>query len=130
MNHRSTLRGAAAFAFAASMLACAATTEPPPAPAAPEIDWIPMQTGRSCARAEAACGVGNCVARVENRCAEAVECELVVQCVCQAFTGESGEALARARDNAIPGGKVGLRAHAICGDGEVLATHAQKVTCR
>lgn len=94
------------------------------------VEWMPLETGHSCARGEAACGVGNCVARIDNGCDAPLTCELTIQCVCQAYTGESGEARSRASDTAPAKGKVGLKAHAICGSGEVLATHAESLRCK
>jgi hypothetical protein len=88
-----------------------------------------IDTGETCATAQVACGVGNCAARIHNRCPRAVSCELTVQCVCRAFTGENGEAVSGARDTVPERASVGLRAHVLCGAGEVVATHAKKLSC-
>jgi hypothetical protein len=111
------------------LVGCAQAALAPPV-AANGVEWLTLETGRDCARAEVACGVGNCVARIDNTCDEPLTCELAIQCVCQAVTGESGEARSRASDTAPAKGKVGLEAHAICGAGEVKATFAQAVSCK
>ncbi|MBM4376184.1 MAG: hypothetical protein FJ095_13965 [Deltaproteobacteria bacterium] len=111
------------------LVGCAAPASPPPS-TSNGIEWLTLETGRACARAEVACGVGNCVARIDNTCDEPLTCELAIQCVCQAYTGESGEARSRASDTAPAKGKVGLEAHAICGAGEVKATFAEAVRCK
>lgn len=113
-----------------TLLAVAACSPPEAeAPTADEPEWQPLETGLACATAQVACGRGNCAARVENGCDAALTCELTVQCYCQALTGESGEARSHASDTAPPNGRVGLRAFAICSDGEVVATLAESVRC-
>ncbi len=116
-------------AFLVTVLAaCGAPATP--APKSDAVEWMPFDTGSTCAKAEVACGPGNCAARIDNRCGAPLSCELTVQCVCQALTGESGEARSHAKDTAPAGGQVGLRAFAICSDGEVVATLAESVRCK
>lgn len=116
-----------ALGVAAVFLGCGASTPPPTL--TPTINWFTMDTGESCVHAEVACGAGNCAARIDNRCRAPKTCELTIQCVCQAFTGESGEARSHARETVPAGAKFSFRAHAICSDGEVFATHAESVGC-
>ncbi|MBM4360106.1 MAG: hypothetical protein FJ096_18525 [Deltaproteobacteria bacterium] len=122
-------RLAARVSSAALLLgACASPPAEPPKPEA--AGWLPMETGSSCTKAEVSCGPGNCAARIDNCCDQPRTCKLTVQCICQAFTGESGEARSHASDKALAHGKLGLRAFAICSDGEVVATLAESVDCR
>lgn len=109
------------------LLCGCAAPKPPPVDKGP--DWQPMGAGRSCARAKVACGHGNCAARISNECSTALTCELTVQSLCRAFTGESGEAIAR-KTETIPGGEPGgVLAQVICNDGEVLTTRALQLQC-
>jgi hypothetical protein len=89
-----------------------------------------LDAGLGCVTAKVACGVGNCAARIHNQCDAPLTCELSVQCICRAFTGETGEATSRARDTVPAGARVGLRAQVICASGEVTATHAKRLACR
>ena len=112
----------------AFLCACA---EPPP-PQAPEddLDWLALDTGRNCAQAAVACGPGNCAANVENTCNKPVTCDLRIECICRALTGEEGPAMATSGEYTIlAGGKEGLSAKVICDSGDVLATIARTVRC-
>jgi len=95
-----------------------------------QLQWNVLKTGKACVRAKAACGVGNCAARIANHCGQPVSCELTVQCICHAMTGESVEAIERTRDTVLAGDEVGLRAHVLCATGEVQATYAKRIHCR
>jgi hypothetical protein len=111
------------------LLLAACTPEPvvslPGGPA-----WNELDTGKRCASARVACGTGNCAARIRNACDTAVTCQLTVQCVCRALTGEQGEALGRTEDTILAGAAGGLLARVVCDEGDVLATLAKNVRCR
>ncbi len=95
-----------------------------------EPEWFALATGKSCARAEVACGLGNCAANVDNDCKTAVTCQLRIECLCRTATGEEGPATGRSEDT-IPGGsRGGIATHVVCNDGEVMQTLARTVTCR
>ncbi|HHH10877.1 MAG TPA: hypothetical protein ENK23_02215 [Sorangium sp.] len=93
-------------------------------------EWVALSTGRSCARGRVACGVGHCAANIANHCPTPITCELTVQCICAAYTGENGEALQRASETILPGQEVGVMAQVLCDEGEVVVTHAQRLNCR
>jgi hypothetical protein len=93
-------------------------------------EWISHDTGRSCAAARVACKAGNCAANVQNTCETPVTCDLYIECICQAYTGEEGPATATSGKNTILSGeKDGLAARVLCNSGEVVATIARRVTC-
>ena len=95
-----------------------------------DIDWIDLETGRNCAPAEVACGPGNCAANIANRCKAPVTCNLRMESICRARTGEEGPATATSGENTILSGeRHGLAARVICDQGEVLATIARTVDC-
>ena len=100
-------------------------------PAEPdEPDWLQLETGRACAKAEVACAPGNCAANVDNKCSSPVTCDLKIECICQGHTGEEAPATATSGDNTILSGeRVGLAAKVICEAGDVLATIARTVHC-
>jgi len=119
------------FVVLASLLTLVGCDAPEPKSAAKgQPDWKLLDTGRSCAAAKVACGVGNCAARIENRCNKPVICKLSIQCICASYTGESGEARANAQDLILAGDDGGMLARVICTDGDVKATLAKKVRCR
>lgn len=98
--------------------------------AEPEFDWISLETGRACAKAEVACAPGNCAARVHNRCKKPVTCDLRIECICRAQTGEEGPATANSGEyTVLAGTDEGLAAKVICDQGEVLATIARTIEC-
>jgi hypothetical protein len=93
-------------------------------------DWVLLETGKGCAKAKVACGPGNCAANVDNTCHTPITCELRMESICRADTGEEGPATATSGDQTIlSGDKHGLAAHVICDAGEVLATIARKIRC-
>lgn len=122
-----SVRTARSFALSACLAGCTPAEAPADTPLA--VDWVPFDTDEPCVRAEVACAVGNCAARLANRCDTARTCELTMQCLCQALTGESGEARNRAGATIPARSRAGIRTHAICSAGEVLATHAESVRC-
>ena len=117
-----------ALCIVVSLLGCSEPALPDEVAAEP--NWVTIETGQGCASGRVACGRGNCAANIANNCPQPVTCELTVQCVCQAFTGESGKATGRARQTIGPGEDVGVLARVLCDDGDVLATHAQRLHCR
>jgi hypothetical protein len=113
------------------LVACACSSPPPPEPAeGPEFEWVKLKTGRNCAEASVACGPGNCAANILNTCKKPVTCDLKIECICRALTGEEGPAKANSGEATIlAGAKEGLAAHVICEQGDVLATIARTVEC-
>jgi len=111
----------------AALHGCAA--EAPPDPARAEPDWERIDTGHACAAATVACGAGNCATRIDNQCAEPLTCELEMMSLCRAYTGESGEATARAQKTIPAGQRGGAHARVVCNVGEVLNTRAQTLRC-
>jgi hypothetical protein len=106
--------------------------EQAPAPQVPDddVEWLDLQTGRNCAQAAVACAPGNCAANVQNTCPKPVTCEVSIECICRAFTGEEGPATATSGEYTIlAGDKEGLSAKVICEQGDVLATIARTVRC-
>ncbi len=96
----------------------------------PDINWVDLETGRQCAPAEVACGPGNCAANVDNRCAAPVTCDLRMESICRAPTGEEGPATATSGKNTILSGqRHGLEAQVLCERGDVLVTIARTVRC-
>lgn len=95
-----------------------------------EPDWRKESSGKACAGAKIACGVGNCVARIDNRCRQPVTCKLSIQSICSAYTGESGQAWAHAEDTILADDKGGIMARVICAAGDVKATLARRIRCR
>lgn len=115
-----------------SLVVACACGEQTPAPQAPEddLEWLNLETGQTCAQAAVACGPGNCAANVENACNKPVTCDLRIECICRALTGEEGPAMATSGEYTIlAGGKEGLAAKVICDSGDVLATIARTVHC-
>ncbi|MCA9619190.1 MAG: hypothetical protein KC731_09210 [Myxococcales bacterium] len=109
--------------------ACEAGSPPPDTPD-DEPDWVELSTGKSCAKAVVACGPGNCASRIDNQCKEPVTCDLEIECICRALTGEEGPAKATAGEMTILAGEQdGLLAKVICDSGDVLATIARTVHC-
>jgi hypothetical protein len=112
-----------------SALACGASTEEPSRASDVE-EWIIHDTGRPCAPARVACERGNCAANVQNTCDTPVTCDLYIECICAAYTGEEGPATATSGKNTILAGeKDGLAARVLCSSGEVVATIARRVVC-
>ena len=96
----------------------------------PEFDWVSLDTGRPCATAEVACAPGNCAAKVSNACKQPVTCDLRIECICRAMTGEEGPAMATSGELTILAGvQEGLAAKVICEQGDVLATIARTLEC-
>jgi hypothetical protein len=122
------MRAGVVAALVAAM-ACGARPAPV-APAGGEIEWRAMDPGRSCVEARVACAPGNCAARLRNGCEEPVTCELDIQCACEAFTGERGEARSQASTTLASGEGGGMRAHALCAAGEVRATQPTRLRCQ
>ena len=110
----------AVFLFACGPSEAESPTEP---------EWFGLKTGKGCAFAEVACGLGNCAANIENRCGVPVTCKLSIECLCQTWTGEQGPATAKSEDTIPTGERGGIATHVICNDGEVKATLARTVTC-
>jgi len=112
-----------------SALSCGESGPPPETPR-DDPEWLALETGQSCAQAQVACGPGNCAANVENTCKKPVTCDLRIECICRAFTGEEGPAMATSGESTIvAGGKEGLAAKVICDAGDVTATIARTIRC-
>jgi hypothetical protein len=93
-------------------------------------EWVVLETGKSCAKTAVACGPGNCAANVDNTCRTPVTCDLHMESICRAYTGEEGPATATSGEYTIlSGDKQGLAATVVCDTGEVLVTIARTVTC-
>jgi hypothetical protein len=95
-----------------------------------EFDWLTLETGTKCAMAEVACAPGNCAAKVRNACKTPVTCDLHIECICRAMTGEEGPATATSGETTIlAGNDEGIAAKVICEQGDVLATIARTIRC-
>lgn len=118
-------------ALAIALLVSATSSCAPEPAEAPsdEPDWLHLETGKRCASAKVACGVGNCAANLTNDCKLPVTCKLRIECLCRALTGEEGPASAESTETIAVGDKLGIATRVICDDGEVLATLARKVSC-
>lgn len=95
-----------------------------------DTEWLALDSGKPCAKTRVACGPGNCAANVDNTCKSPVTCDLRIECICRAFTGEEGPATATSGAYTIlAGNKQGLAARVVCDTGEVLVTIARTVSC-
>jgi hypothetical protein len=116
--------------LATGLVATSAGCAPEPAAAATEkINWLQLETGKQCAQAKVACGIGNCAANLTNSCRLPVTCKLRIECLCRALTGEEGPASAESTQTIPVGDRLGISTRVLCDDGEVLATLARNVSC-
>ena len=89
-----------------------------------------LETGRDCATAATSCGVGRCVAEIDNRCDTPVTCQLHVGSLCKTDGGEHGPANATSeRLTMLSGAKQQLEAEVSCGQGTPLTTLVDGVDC-
>ncbi len=110
--------------------ACGGGPDAPAGAPSDDMDWVSLDSGKSCAKTRVACGPGNCAANVDNTCKTPVTCDLRIECICRAHTGEEGPATATSGAYTIlSGDKHGLAARVVCDTGEVLVTIARTISC-
>ena len=87
-----------------------------------------LETGTDCATAEAVCDNGSCVATVENRCPDAVTCELSMMAICEGMV-DGGQANGKGRDTIAAGATGNIEGVANCEGAAYRITTAESLTC-
>jgi len=125
-----------ALALLIALAACggAATQAPaPPSPAAAPAEALPefaaIDSGKSCAKAEARCGGGACSVKLKNDCDAPVRCHLSITTTCDT---QGGTSAANGEDHAtIAAHEAGvLDAQAGCSSGPTVRTEVDKLSCK